>query len=180
MISPTLLTYIKIQLLALLTPLGLGMVCWLACANTAQAQELYVHTEPASNRPKGIWVVKPMLEVNQEWVRMAARAYYTVAAPLMLYGGLSSRYEGLRAYVPHRLLAEGAYVGLRWRMLSLDGPNRHLRLALGAELSGALRPVQHPPIHLRGQHTGGSLGLFGTGQGGGRAGFHGQMGLFLF
>jgi len=141
------------------------LICLIATAlgaAPAHAQELYPHTEPASNRPKGVMVVKPMLEVNQEWVRIAVRGYYTIKPPIMLYGGISTRYEGLQQYVPNRLLAEGAYIGVRWRFLSFDGPNRHFRMALGGEASGALHPAQHPPVHLWGQQTGGGLNLTAT------------------
>jgi hypothetical protein len=138
-------------------------------------QELFASTEPASTLPKGVFSMRINAERFQEplgrskyWTGF--RAMYGVLRRFTLIGTFSASNHHLRAF-PGNLLyyfrnhhnkvypafpytAEGLNLYGKYRLLSWDGPQRHVRLAFYAEGSKVFGVHDIAEPNLSGDNTG--------------------------
>jgi hypothetical protein len=124
----------------------------------ATAQELFPLTEPASNVPKGAVGVRLFSESYKEVTQIrnmtGLRLMYGVTPKLSVYlTGIFSNHHGKKlpvefpfhntpergAHYPYKF--NGAHLYAKYRFVSKDGENSHLRLALYAE--GSLVKTTH-------------------------------------
>lgn len=144
------------------------------------AQELFPLSEPASAMPKHVLGIRAFSETYKEvnqWRNMSAiRAMYGLGPRLSLYATLiGSNHHGKKmpeefpfhntpergAYYPYEL--NGAHVYAKYRFLSLDGPNRHFRMAGYAE-AALVKTTHHEtePDLMMGDNSGWGLGTIAT------------------
>jgi hypothetical protein len=146
----------------------------------APAQELFPLSEPASNIPKGALGIRLFTEtykeVNQLRNMTGLRLMYGVTPKLSVYlTGIASNHHGKKmpvefpfhntpergAYYPYKF--NGLHVYGKYRFLSLDGENSHLRAAIYGE--GTLVKTTHhetEPDLKMGDNSGLGAGLITT------------------
>ncbi|MFN6946671.1 MAG: hypothetical protein ACK4ND_17110 [Cytophagaceae bacterium] len=119
-------------------------------------QELFPNTEPASTIPAGVFGKRYSFQGynagNQQRQWHAARLMYGVNSKLTVIGSLIASNHHLREIPPnvttvifnHNAVSnselfpmafKGGHLYAKYRFLSLDGPNRHLRMAIYGEAS---------------------------------------------
>lgn len=139
------------------------------------AQELYIHSEPASPFPKGLLSVRYSMESYQdESIRRhwhAVRILYGVTSNFYVIGSYSlsnhhpQKYPSnpyayfanhhSRGYNPdYRLKSEGFHLFSLYRIYSKDEPNGHIRIALTAEGSYVNSAHDEAEPHLLGDNSG--------------------------
>ncbi len=114
-------------------------------------QELFVFSEPASNKPKGSLtfrlgtMVMPMNNQNKNSTRIMPEIMIGVSKKLMLNAQL---YAGNMLYDNIKL--EGASISAKYRFYSKDEVHKHFRMAAFAGLSISGNPIrgQHSENHL--------------------------------
>ncbi len=125
----------------------------------SKAQELYVFTEPASNmaaKAIGIRVTNEGIFNGGSMNRTIPELMLSFNKNLMIHGmGFLSDADG-------RYRLEGGSIYAKYRFLSMDGAQRHLRAAVFGRLSTSKRPLYTEDINLEGDNSGAQAGLVVT------------------
>lgn len=132
-------------------------------AATGEAQELYVHTDPASNVPANSltakWSAKVlksnhsyrteqrhtpelMLGLNKQWMVRIAGTFSDMYSS-------NVRWESVRAYA-------------KYRFLSIDDVHKHFRMAAFGEVAHSVNPAIYEEVSLDGDQSGVMAGLVAT------------------
>ncbi len=123
------------------------------------AQELYVFTEPASNMPAksiGVRLTNEGMFSPQFMSRSIAEVMVGVNKNLMFHvQGFFSDMDG--KYQP-----EGSSLYVKYRFLSLDAAQSHLRAAAFGRISSSKRTMHTDDINLEGDNSGWQGGLIFT------------------
>lgn len=138
-------------LAALLLQLGFGL--------RANAQELYVFTEPASNMPArslGIRLTNEGIFSGQKMNRTIPELMLSFNKKLMLHG------QAFLSDMDGNYRLEGGSVYAKYRFLSLDESQRHFRMAAYGRLSTSKRPLLTQDINLEGDNSGAQAGIVAT------------------
>ncbi len=149
----------------------------------SQAQELFPSIEPASTLPKGIWagrvIFRNFAEFDQPRNYYALRAMYGITPKLTAsltasvsnhhlkkYPGDLNNYflnhhtpTGVKKY-PYQF--EGLNLYAQYRFYSLDGKNRHFRMAAYGEASKSFAAHDEAEPYLSADNTGMGAGLIVT------------------
>ncbi|WP_183562122.1 hypothetical protein [Mucilaginibacter sp. SP1R1] len=135
-------------------------ICLLAMLCPAFSQELYVNTEPASNMATGSLGLRAE---NQGFFkptyknRSTFEAMYGLSRHLMVHGSLYTS-----DYYSNGQHFEGGSVYAKYRFLSIDTVQKHLRAALFVKASSINNPVPNQEISLEGDNSGLQSGLVVT------------------
>jgi hypothetical protein len=135
-------------------------ICLMAMACPAFSQELYVNTEPASNMATGSLGLR--LE-NQGFFkpdyknRSTFEAMYGVNRHLMVHGSLY-----MSDYYSNSQHFEGGSVYAKYRFLSIDTVQKHLRGAFFVKTSSINNPILNQEINLEGDNSGLQSGVVFT------------------
>lgn len=135
-------------------------ICLMAMVCPAFSQELYVNTEPASNMATGSLGLR--IE-NQGFFkpdyknRSTFEAMYGVNRHLMVHGSLyaSDYYSGNQQF-------EGGSIYAKYRFLSIDTVQKHLRGAFFIKASSINNPLPNQEISLEGDNSGLQSGVVFT------------------
>jgi len=136
-----------------------AFICLLAAGMHAHAQELYVFTEPASNMPaKSIGI-----RVTNEGILNAGRMNRTIPEVMFSFSkSLMIHVQGSSSDMDGKYRLEGGSLYTKFRFLSLDGAQRHLRAAAFGRISTSKRPVYTEDINLEGDNSGVQAGFVVT------------------
>jgi hypothetical protein len=141
-------------------PLKLAaLACLLVTGMHAQAQELYVFTEPASNMPaKSIGI-----RLTNEGILNAGKMNRTIPEVMFSFNkSLMTHVQGFFSDMDGKYRLEGASLYAKYRFLSIDGAQRHLRAAAFGRISTSKRPVYTEDINLEGDNSGAQAGVVVT------------------
>lgn len=129
----------------------------LLAGGTAQSQELYIATDPASNMPaKALGFrlnYKGMESPSRIMSRYQAEVRAGITKKLMVMGSV-----GCSDYYQLKTQYEGLQIGAQYRIFTIDKVHQHLRGALWARYSHSLNPQHMSDLNLYGDHSGISLG----------------------
>lgn len=131
----------------------------IAIGNTAQAQELYVYSEPASNMPAKSLGFRL---TNEARVRPDFAIRTTPELMLGFNKNLMVHAQGFLSNMEGRYKVEGASLYAKYRFLSIDDMKRHFRAAAFGRLSTSGRPTYTEDINLEGDNSGIQGGLIFT------------------
>ena len=125
----------------------------------AQAQELYVFTEPASNMAaKSIGV-----RLTNEGIFDGKGMNRTIPELMLSFNkNLMTHVQGFFSDMDGKYRLEGGSIYAKYRFLSVDGTQRHLRAAAFGRLSSSKRPVYTEDINLEGDNSGVQGGIVVT------------------
>lgn len=169
---------------------GIFCVLVLAGSISAAAQELFPHTEPASNVPKGVIGIRPFYKTYPEVSLMrrmfALRLMYGLLPRLTIMSTISvTNHHGkdlppdlvththtgsqtnfftnnIRRGVVYPYQFSGIYLYAKYRFLSIDRKNEHLRLALYGDWSNVGVPHDESEPNLMDDTKGYGGGLITT------------------
>jgi len=130
----------------------LTAVFLLLCASLRiQAQELYVFTEPASNMAaKSIGI-----RVTNEGILNAGAMNRTIPELMVSFNkNLMAHAQGFFSDMDGKYRLEGGSLYAKYRFLSVDGTQQHLRAAAFGRLSTSKRPTYTEDINLEGDNSG--------------------------
>ncbi len=135
-------------------------ILWLTATVNAQAQELFVYSEPASNMPAhsigiraGNWLMQEPEKINYHLI---PEVMWGVNKRLMIHA------EGFFSNRNKRFAAEGAGLYGKYRFYSRDGVYRHFRAAAFGRASSNNADIHQEEIETNGHNSGYELGLIGT------------------
>ena len=155
-------------------------ICFLLAAFNGKAQELFPLSEPASNIPKGAIGVRLFTEtyneVNQLRNMAGLRLMYGISSKWSVYlTGIVSNHHGKKlpiefpfhntpergAHYPYKF--NGVHLYTKYRFLSADGKNSHLRMAAYGEGTyvGTTHHETEPDLEM-GDNKGFGAGLITT------------------
>ena len=125
----------------------------------AGAQELYVFTEPASN-----------MAAKSIGIRMTNEGFFKGGAgnrtmPEVMFSfnkNLMTHFQGFLSDMDGKYRLEGGSVYAKYRFLSVDETQRHLRAAVFGRLSTSKRPTYTEDINLEGDNSGAQGGIVVT------------------
>lgn len=123
----------------------------IAVGTTAQAQELYVFSEPASNMPAksvGIRIT------NEGRLKPDFNIRTTPELMLGFNKNLMVHAQGFLSNMDGSYKAEGASIYAKYRFLSIDDMKRHFRAAAFGRVSTSNRAVPSQDINLEGDNSG--------------------------
>jgi hypothetical protein len=148
------------------------------------SQELFPNTEPASTMPKGAVGVRVMYETYKElpsqrikyWDGLRLMYGATSKLTVMLTASASNhhlkkfpgdlsnyfRNHHSSSFKPYPFLFEGFNLYAKYRVLSFDGQQKHLRIALYGEVAKAFNPHDEAEPSFQGDNTGYGGGLIAT------------------
>lgn len=134
-------------------------VLLLGISSLAKAQELYVFTEPASNM-----AAKSMgLRLTNEGIFNAGAMNRTIPELMLSFNKkLMVHAQGFFSDMDGGYRFEGGSVYAKYRFLSIDEAQKHLRIAAFGRLSTSKRPVYTEDINLEGDNSGVQAGLVVT------------------
>jgi hypothetical protein len=142
----------------------------LHCTIIANAQELYVSTEPASNMPSKSIGIRLNNEIMPSYTNKAqgvnnAQVMYRLNPEIMI--GISKKWMAhinLYASNMHQnsYKFEGAEVYTKFRFLSFDQVHSHFRVAAYGKASLINNPIQYNDINLTGDNSGLGGGIVAT------------------
>ncbi|KIO76028.1 hypothetical protein TH53_16970 [Pedobacter lusitanus] len=139
-----------IQFAAVIFLLGSGL--------RAGAQELYVFTEPASNMAaKSIGI-----RLTNEGIFNGGGNRTMPEVMFSFNKNLMTHFQGFLSDMDGKYRLEGGSVYAKYRFLSVDDAQRHLRAAVFARVSTSKRPVYTEDINLEGDNSGIQGGLVVT------------------
>ncbi|MCX2452913.1 hypothetical protein OQX61_16675 [Pedobacter sp. PLR] len=130
-----------------------------AVGTTAQAQELYVFSEPASNMPAKSVGFRLTNEgrVNPDFtIRTTPELMFGFNKNLMVHA------QGFLSNMDGSYKAEGASLYAKYRFLSIDDMKRHFRAAAFGRISTSNRHGHSEDINLEGDNSGIQGGLIFT------------------
>jgi hypothetical protein len=149
---------------------------------SVSAQELFPHNEPASSIPKGVLGYRTMYQgYNLDTYRkdqVSAGIMYGVSSKLSVFSYLTASNYHLN-YIPdnftmyifnHKQINneatpfafKGIYNLVKYRFLTLDGPNKHFRMAAYGEISKINAYHFEAEPDLRGNNSGIGGGMIST------------------
>lgn len=135
-----------------------ALLIWASFTDGLKAQELYVFSEPASNMPaKSIGV-----RLTNEG---ALPSFRTRTIPEVMVGlnkNLMFHLQGFFSDMSGIYKAEGTSFYMKYRFLSIDNSQSHLRAALFGRISTSNRNVLTDDINLEGDNKGVQGGLIVT------------------
>lgn len=138
------------------------LVASIAISAKAQAQELFVYSEPASNMPARSAGIRLSNWIMDETA--SSRINYHLLPEVML--GVNNRLmlhaEGFISNRNGSLVAEGAGVYAKYRFFSRDNMYHHFRMAAFARISANNADIHQDEIQTNGHNTGYQLGFIGT------------------
>lgn len=125
----------------------------------AQSQELYVFTEPASNMPaKSVGI-----RLTNEGIFNAGAMNRTIPEVMIGFNkNLMAHAQGFFSDMDGKYRLEGGSLYGKYRFLSKDGNQQHLRAAVFGRLSTSKRPVYTEDINLEGDNSGAQAGIIVT------------------
>jgi hypothetical protein len=133
----------------------------LQCAN-ADAQELFVFTEPASNMPAKSVGIRMANFLMNDPVKQAYN--YHLLPELMV--GLSKKWmvhaQGFLSNRNGKIIAEGGSLYAKYRFYSYDEVHRHFRMAAMGRLSFNNSDIHQKAIDFMGHSSGYEAGLVAT------------------
>ncbi|MES2704944.1 MAG: hypothetical protein V4649_20070 [Bacteroidota bacterium] len=136
-------------------------VLLLGCS-TAQAQELFVYTEPASNMPaKSVGIRLSNWIMDEQYT---SRTNYHLI-PEVMWGVNKNLMVHMEGYISNRssqLVAEGGAVYAKYRFFSRDNMYRHTRMAGFVRLTTNNADIHQEEIATNGHNSGYQLGMIGT------------------
>lgn len=134
----------------------------LCCFSLAQAQELFVYTEPASNMPAHTLGLRASNWLMDE--RGTGRVNYHLIPELMwgVNKNLMIHAEGFISNRNAGLAAEGMGLYAKYRFFSKDTLYRHFRAAAFGRVTTNNAPVHQEEIMTNGHNSGFTLGLIAT------------------
>lgn len=123
------------------------------------AQELYVFTEPASNMAaKSIGI-----RMTNEGIFKGGTMNRTIPEVMVGFNkNLMAHVQGFFSDMDGKYRLEGGSLYAKYRFLSLDGTQQHLRAAAFGRVSTSKRPVYTEDINLEGDNSGLQGGLIFT------------------
>jgi hypothetical protein len=129
---------------------------------TAQAQELFVLTEPASNMP-----AKSLgLRLMNSFMQGANKHTETHLMPEIMWGATKKWMFHANAFISNQAqnkwVPEGAGMYAKYRFYSADELHKHLRLAAFARLSYNNAMPHQQEIETMGHNSGAEIGLIAT------------------
>lgn len=136
----------------------MGILC--LCGLWANAQELYVFSEPASNMPaKSIGLratAEGMQQMGEFRTRTVAEAMVGINKNFMLH------LQGFASDMDGQFNLEGASLYAKYRFLSVDDLHSHFRGAVFGRISSSKRPTFTEDINLEGDNQGWQAGAVFT------------------
>ncbi|SEA94715.1 hypothetical protein [Pedobacter hartonius] len=134
-------------------------VLLLSVSLRGKAQELYVFTEPASNMP-----AKSLgLRLTNEGIFRGNRMNRTIPELMLSFNKeLMIHVQGFLSAMDRNYRLEGGSVYAKYRFLSIDDAQRHLRMSAFGRLSTSKRPTYTQDINLEGDNSGAQAGLVVT------------------
>ena len=133
----------------------------LLAGSFAEAQELFVYTEPASNMPAKSVAIKQSAKFFDQGAtsstRHATEIMLGATKNLMIYGAAT---YGALNNTPFGLESIRAYG--KYRFFSADGMYSHFRMAAFAEIAHSNTKPMYQEINLQGDHAGMQAGLVFT------------------
>jgi hypothetical protein len=140
----------------------LVMLICMCASLQANAQELFVMTEPASNMPTGAIGVRAM---NSFMFEADGKLNYHIM-PEIMWGINAKWMVHLQSYFSSRangnLKGEGGSVYAKYRLYSIDDVHKHFRLAAYARYSLNNADIHQEEIETMGHNTGYETGLVAT------------------
>ena len=129
------------------------------------AQELYVYTEPASNVPAhsisakltGNFIARSQDEEGRVMQRYTPEIMLGVTKRLMVRAGGSFSDMHTRNF-----RWESAYAYAKYRFFSIDDVHKHFRMAAFADFSYSRSPFHYEELNLKGDQSGGQVGIIAT------------------
>ena len=136
-----------------------AVVILLGASLCSQAQELYVFTEPASNMPaKSIGV-----RITNEGIFDGGKMNRTMPELMVSFNKkLMTHVQGFFSDMDGKYRLEGGSLYAKYRFLSIDESQKHLRLAAFGRLSTSKRPTYTEDINLEGDNSGAQGGIIVT------------------
>lgn len=131
----------------------------IAIGGRAQAQELYVFTEPASNMPAKSVGIRL---TNEGRVSPDFSIRTTPELMLGFNKNLMVHVQGFLSNMDGNYKVEGASLYAKYRFLSIDEMKRHFRAAAFGRISTSSRPIFSEDINLEGDNSGIQGGLVFT------------------
>lgn len=140
-----------IQLTAVILLLGASL--------RSQAQELFVFTEPASNMPaKSIGI-----RVTNEGIFNKGAMNRTMPEVMLSFNKkLMTHVQGFFSDADGKYRLEGGSLYAKYRFLSVDDSQKHLRAAAFGRISTSRRPTYTEDINLEGDNSGVQGGIIVT------------------
>jgi len=131
----------------------------LAVSLHTQAQELYVFSEPASNMAaKSIGV-----RLTNEGIFDGGKMNRTIPELMLSFNKkLMTHVQGFFSDMDGSYRLEGASIYTKYRFLSIDDSQKHLRAAVFGRLSTSKRPTYTEDINLEGDNSGAQAGIVVT------------------
>lgn len=140
----------------------LTILCLLLAGHYANAQELFVMTEPASNVPAGSISAR----VGQSLMKEQYDAGYNYhMMPELTWGINKSWMVRATAYISNRntdLVTEGGGLYAKYRFLSVDDLHSHFRMAAFGRYSINNADIHQEEIETMGHNTGVEAGIIAT------------------
>jgi hypothetical protein len=133
-----------------------------AFSGTANAQELFVYTEPASNMPSGSLGVRLSNMLMDE--KNSSRYEYHLIPELMwgVNKHLMLHADGFLSNVNKNFSAEGGSFYAKYRFFSSDRVHNHFRMAAYGRISFNNSDIQQEEIDLYGYNSGYQTGIVAT------------------
>ena len=135
----------------------------LACAMSANAQELFSLTEPASNMPAGSIAFRIDNSIMDE-ISSSKINYHFI--PGIRVGVSKKLMISMDAFFSNRLAKqlkhEGGSVYAKYRFLSNDAVQRHFRMAAFATISHNNSDIHQEELNMYGHNTGYEAGIVAT------------------
>jgi hypothetical protein len=134
-------------------------VLLLSVSLRSKAQELYVFTEPASNMPSrslGLRLTNEGIFSGNKMNRTVPELMLSFNKKLMIHA------QGFLSDMDGNYRLEGASFYGKYRILSVDAAQKHLRVAAFGRLSTSKRPTYTEDINLEGDNSGAQTGLVVT------------------
>ncbi|HMT29471.1 MAG TPA: hypothetical protein PKD91_09360, partial [Bacteroidia bacterium] len=154
----------------------------------AKAQELFIHAEPASNIPKSVIGIRIAgnhfneFDADRYWTGLSVMYGISPKLMAMLSASASNHHD---SKLPSELFSsdgsngqvhshntirgreydmkfEGFYLYSKYRIFTIDGPKRHLRMAIYGEASAVQTPHDEAEPDLHGDNSGFGGGIIMT------------------
>lgn len=136
-----------------------AVILLLGATVRSHAQELYVFTEPASNMPaKSIGI-----RMTQEGIFNGGKMNRTMPEVMVSFNkSLMTHVQGFFSDMDGKYRLEGASFYAKYRFLSIDDSQKHLRAAAFGRISTSKRPTYSEDINLEGDNSGVQGGVIVT------------------
>jgi hypothetical protein len=130
------------------------------------SQELFISTEPASNRPKGVLITKlgtSYQSTGSDYtIEIMPKCMYSLTANIMGSLGVTTRYTQLISPESQRFTATSFNGFLKYRFLNFDSKHKHFRMAALVSFSTSKNELCTPVSPEGGIYKGLSIRLIQT------------------